>query len=289
MLNSRDRSTYYVSMYITYGVMLLILMIAGAVLGDMSIRYRRVTCSSYTSDRVNFIEHTTGFTFDASLAVSPTKKPNLPADCWTDTRHAVFYDPAIARDIFFITWGGIMFIIVIANIIVEKMFQPEPSTQSSIQLDRRNCENCCCFNFRVFAFIALALIVGGAVIGDRYNRFVEGSCTQFKGLGDRYGCDRYGCGGSVWAVNFDCPTNNNGTNCLDYKTKAREIEWTSPRPYNGGNCWSDGNLVTFIDPYLVMIYYFCAIGGVFVLGMLSSLFIFIFPAICCKKETSATV
>lgn len=278
MLSSRDRPTYCIAMGVVYGSMALLLAVVGAILGDMSIRYRRVLCQYYTSDGVNFLEHTTNQAYDANLDVSPTKQPVLPADCWTDTRHAVFYDPAYGRDIFFMTWGAIMFVLIIANIITEKMFSPEPSTESN-QPDISNCRNCCFFNMWTLIFIAIALLIGGAVVGARYNQFTQGSCSLFTQSQDT----QY----TLWAVQYSgARTDDRSRGGIKKQNPLNvyDVEWASPRPYEGGNCWCDGTSVTFTDPFWVMVYYFCAVGALLIISVFISLCIFIFPSICCKKN-----
>lgn len=224
-------------------------MVVGSIFGDMSIRYRKVSCVSITGSNANVVEHTTGDAFSTSLAISPTRRPTeFPVDCWTDVTDTVFYDPVYARNIALIVIGC-GFILTILYTIVGSICCAVSNCCDDCDVTRITNEDKfrCATGTCVFFF--LLLLVGGAVIGSRFNTFGQGTCMLFRmhrpGFTDMQK-------NNYWEVSFSTPFSST----IEYHA----LENSSPRPYDGGPCWTNGSDVTFNDPYLVMVWFFLAYG-----------------------------
>lgn len=238
--------------YYLYLAAVIAVSVTGGILTDIALRYREVECTSYINGSVMIYEHTTSTSYKVSLTYDVSKKQVLPTTCWSDGDHAMLYNPKLALLMF----GCIVGTLTLLTIIVHLKY-----VQCKYHYEKND-------YIVVVIVMLMILLVSGAVIGDRYNKFLKGTCTKFVVSN--------GYTGNNWKTQYIGPISN-GYVCYPSECGIRiegvfGIEYSSPIPYNGGYCWTDGDKVTFNDPEWVMIWFFVSwIGLVILCGIIIKL------------------
>lgn len=178
------RTCIFFWIYIGWSIALLVI---GAILGDISIRYRQVECVSYPSDATNQVtinEHTTNDVFVTSLRYSAVPKcPTLPCTCFTDAINTMQYDPIDARNIFLILMASLLGAILVAHLLVwwRGYWQEEPLIAAPIAPAPNGPGDAP----KIIAWVLFILwvclvLVGGLVVGLRNNQSIPGTCNRFR-------------------------------------------------------------------------------------------------------------
>jgi hypothetical protein len=270
-----------------------LLVTGGAITGDMAIRYREVLgIETEGGTDVRFYEASTNTFATASLAYAPGPRPTMPASIWTDGKDAIFVDAQNQLVYFFTALAFITLAAVVLLCIVRvkvagcRPIAPEGGDEPCtcpLASCRPGCRECCiddggqmccgcCINCnrycRVLTWIwitfCVLLLVGGAVLGARYDQHVEGTCYGYA-ICD-YTTGGFGQTSSTWCTFFTGPLidsrSNDGSGGPMYTANLYPVFWSTPRSKgpetNNTTCWCDGGSVDFREPRASLAYFFIA-------------------------------
>jgi hypothetical protein len=207
------RTVIFFWIYIGWAIALVVI---GAILGDISIRYRQVECVSYNpdaTDQVTVREYTTNDLFVTSLRysaapkcgtfmsfdffvdlivnalfVSQTCAATLPCTCWSDAINTMQYDPIYARNIFFALMASLLGTVLGVHLLAWYLnwwLEPDPTVLPVRNADRRadpsaNQNSATLVALGLWILWCLLMLVGGLVVGLRNNQSIPGTCDRFR-------------------------------------------------------------------------------------------------------------
>jgi hypothetical protein len=114
------------------------------------------------------------------------KRRELPStNCFSDAVHTMQYDPMQARLVFFICFNILASLVGAAHMVTACL----SDRNSAFREDHHSCGRSLKhfihtlgyrLSLAIYAFLAAALLVGGAIVGNRYDRSIPGACNAFR-------------------------------------------------------------------------------------------------------------
>lgn len=254
--------------------------ILGGIFGGMSLAYRKTHYTTVDGSTATIHEPTSGVEFQVSTSIISGPLPSSrtladPGIAWSNANHMVLYDPAVVSWWTQVVVGVLMALVLISHLVFHYF----------VALPKRSCkcgdgpECCshehCCGDHRIslYQFLTacigvcwlLALLIGGAVVGARFNKLEPGYCgTSFSTI-DVSSTIKH------WALPFYGHSNNfqdtYGPNRRGYtvQTNVYPIAFSSPLPDIPESCWldqTDETSITFRDPKWVMYLFFIVMTSI---------------------------